>query len=159
MLRLAGAEATERDARRRLADALTSGAGARKMQDVIAAQGGDPRVVDEPDRLPAARTRVPVLSKSDGFVADIDAMRIGLAAVALGAGRRRAEDPVDLAVGIVLTRRPGERVRQGETIAVVHARDQESGDVAAARVVGAFRIGARAPKVPPLLVGRIRSKR
>jgi pyrimidine-nucleoside phosphorylase len=100
MLVLGGAAASTADARQKLQAAISSGAGARTFERMIEAQGGNPRVVEDPTLLPRAPEAVLVPAGADGFVAAIDPLEIGLAAVAMGAGRTRADQRVDHAVGI-----------------------------------------------------------
>ena len=125
MLVLGGAAADLDAARRRMDVALSSGRAAARFQAVIAAQGGDPRVVDDPGRLPQAAACEIVAATRDGVVAQVEPRTIGRAVVALGGGRARMEDPVDPSVGIVVTARPGDVVRRGEPLATVFARDAE----------------------------------
>jgi len=156
MLRLAGVDGSPAAARRRLEGLLRDGVAARKMREVVAAQGGDDRVVDEPDRLPQAPTVRRLRAPDDGFIRRIDALEVGLAGVALGAGRARAEDPVDPAVGFVFHRKPGDRVRRGDLLVEVHGRER-GGAIrrAADRVKRAVELGRRPPPERPL-VRRIR---
>ena len=103
-------------------DELRSGRGLRKLQEIIARQGGDPRVVDEPGLLPRAPKQVLLRAERSGFVTGIDAEKVGRATMLLGAGRERVEDAVDHAVGAVLQVKPGEQVRAGTALAEVHYR-------------------------------------
>ena len=84
-----------------------------------------------------------------------DAYEIGVAAVELGAGRRRLEDDVDPAVGIELLARRGDRIERGETVAVIHARSEESVASAARRLDKAYGFGDAAPEDPPLVWKRV----
>ncbi|MCC7541624.1 MAG: thymidine phosphorylase, partial [Deltaproteobacteria bacterium] len=90
MLVLGGVARTAAKARAQLEHARESGLGVAKMEQIIAAQGGDPRVVREPDLLPRAPAYVPVISDRTGYVSGVDALELGLAAVSMGAGRMRA---------------------------------------------------------------------
>lgn len=119
------------DGRRRLAGILDGGAGAERFARMVEAQGGDPGVVDGPDRLPSAEVVSPFRAPRPGFLARLDARGVGLAAVELGAGRRKMGEAVDPAVGLVVEKRPGERVEEGEPLLTVHAADEAG--VAAAR--------------------------
>jgi pyrimidine-nucleoside phosphorylase len=154
MLLVAG-RATERGAARELLEgALRSGEGLRVMERMVAAQGGDARVVREPDRLVVAPA-IKVLAESAGIVAGVDPLEIGLAAVALGAGRTRTDQAVDPAVGIMVLVRPGMSVLPGDTLAEVQAHDPAVAATIVARVRGAFRIGQDAVEPTPLVRGRI----
>ncbi|MBX3251346.1 MAG: thymidine phosphorylase [Myxococcales bacterium] len=156
MLRLGGVARSERDARRMLAEAVASGAAAAKMREIIRAQGGDPRVVDEPDRLPAAKGRHVVRAERAGVVTGIDALEIGWSSVALGAGRTRADQDVDPAVGIVIDAPLGTKVAKGDALATLHVHPKQKVDGPAARVAAAFTLGRKAPEIGPLVLEVIR---
>ena len=114
------------------------------------AQGGDAGAIADPSRLPAARATLDVAAPADGVVEAIDTEAIGLAAVALGAGRARVDEPVDHAVGLMVHRKLGDRVRAGEPLCTLHLgeRGREPPEATAARVVRAYRLGQTAPPPP-----------
>ncbi|MDI3283364.1 thymidine phosphorylase [Polyangium sp. 15x6] len=155
MLVLGDAAPSVEDARAKLRDAITSGRGARVFERMIEAQGGDPAVVEDPLRLPRAPETVLVPSEADGFVAAIDPLEIGLAAVAMGAGRTRADQKVDHAVGIEILAPRGAGVRRGEPLARLHVRSVAAAEAVADRVQSAFRVSSAPEASPPLLLGRI----
>jgi len=138
MLRLAGHPPTD------LHRLMTNGSALRKLSELIAAQDGDPRVVDDPGRLPAAPVQRPVMAKVAGFVARADALEIALAGKSLGAGRDRKDAPIDLAVGVVLDKKIGDPVKAGEILAVIHARTAEAAQNVTARVAAAFTVASQA---------------
>jgi pyrimidine-nucleoside phosphorylase/thymidine phosphorylase len=140
----------------RLHEVVASGAALAKMRAIVAAQGGDPAAVDDPTLLPTAPERTAVRARSAGWVTGIDAEEIGLAAMGLGAGRDRADAGVDPAVGVVLAHKVGGRVAKGEVIATVHHRGGEAAGRAAARVLGAYRLGEKRPPARPLLLEIVR---
>jgi thymidine phosphorylase len=100
------------------AGALADGRAMRVWRAMVRAQGGDP---DAP--LPAAAEVEVMTAPRDGVVAAVDALAVGVAAWRLGAGRARKEDPVSAAAGVVLRRRPGERVRAGEPLLELHTEE------------------------------------
>jgi pyrimidine-nucleoside phosphorylase len=157
MLVMGGVARTEDDARARLAAAIATGAAAQTAERMIRAQGGDPRVVADRARLEVAPVEVPVEAPRDGHVVRADALAIGLAAVAMGAGRVRADQPVDHAVGIYVDAKPGARVVRGQPLARLRVRKAEDAAAVKDRVAAAFAIGdAPATSRPgPLVVGRI----
>lgn len=155
MLVLAGTEADAAAGERRLARALDDGSALTRFAANVARQGGDPRVIDAPDRLGSAPVFLEVMSAAAGFVADVDPMAIGLAVRDLGGGRRQAGDAIDPQVGVVLVARRGDAVGQGQTMAVVHARSRADAERAADAVRGALTIGAR-PEARPLVRERLR---
>jgi pyrimidine-nucleoside phosphorylase len=126
-------------------DALASGAALDAYRSWIAAQGGDP---DAP--LPEANAVVPVPSPRDGYVRSCHALRLGDAAMRLGAGRARKEDSIDHAVGIVVDAKAGERVERGAPLATVHARSPA--DVDAAAVAACFELGDEHVPPPPVVI-------
>jgi pyrimidine-nucleoside phosphorylase len=148
MLELAGID--PQLASRRLAD----GSGLEKFKAVIEAQGGNPRVCDDPDLLPTAAHRIPVFARNSGFIHEMDTRGIGMAGVTLGAGRRRTDDIVDPSVGIELCVRLGDRVQAGETIAWIHHNEHGAQD-AHERVLAAIKMSDQAPKPVPLVIDRI----
>jgi pyrimidine-nucleoside phosphorylase len=135
--------------------ALDDGRALETMARVIEAQGGNPGVLDDPAVLPQAPVRHVLESDRDGIVTSMDVRAIGLAAVALGAGRTRADSTVDPAVGLHLTLRPGDRVARGEPVGTVHAREEEAARRAAAAVLAAVEISDRAATPLPLVLGRL----
>jgi thymidine phosphorylase len=141
-------------ARLLLEGAIASGAARAVMERMVAAQGGDPRVVAEPDRLVVAPA-FPVLAGAPGFVAEVDPLEIGLSAVALGAGRTRADQTVDPAVGIMIVAKPGARVEPGAELAVVQARDASHAELVMDRVRRAFVVRAERPAPRALVLGRV----
>jgi thymidine phosphorylase len=153
---LGGVAATGTDARAQLARAIATGAASATAEKMIHAQGGDPRVVADRSRLEVAGQEVVVEAPREGFVTRADALAIGLATVAMGAGRTRADQAVDHAVGILVEAKPGARVVRGQPLArvLVRARD-EAARAIAARVAGAFDVGEAPPPHRPLLLGRI----
>jgi len=155
MLILGGKAADAATARAALRAAIASGAGARVAERMIEAQGGDPRVVADRARLERAADEVVVVAPRDGTLARVDALAIGLAAVAMGAGRSRADQPVDPGVGILVEKRPGARVRTGEPLARLLVRDRSAAIAIAERVRGAFTIDDAPPAPRPLVLDRI----
>jgi len=151
MLELAGASG----GRARLERALADGSALRRFAELVDAQGGDPRVVDEPARLPQPRYRRDVRAERSGMLSALDAGLVGLAAVELGAGRARKEDAVDPAAGLLLRKRPGDTVRAGDTLAELRAASEELLDAGAARFRQAVAIADAAPPDRPLLLERI----
>jgi pyrimidine-nucleoside phosphorylase len=123
MVLLAGIASTLDDAEKKVRAALNSGHGLEKFEEVIAQQGGDARIVGDYQRLPAAPHRIAVEAERMGFVADLDAERIGRATMILGAGRDRVEDTIDPAVGAMVLAPVGTEVGPGNAILEVHYRD------------------------------------
>ena len=113
MLLVGGVAADRAEADRRVRAAIASGAGLDRFRRIIENQGGDPKVVDDDSRLPSAPSRHVVTAPRGGVVTGLEAARVGRASVALGAGRDRAEDGVDPAVGIMVIAALGDAGRRG----------------------------------------------
>jgi pyrimidine-nucleoside phosphorylase/thymidine phosphorylase len=157
MLLLGGAADSPADARARIERAIADGRGFRKLCEIVEAQGGDPRALVEPDRLPAAERVVDLAAPCTGVVEAVDAEAVGLGAMALGAGRTRVEDAVDAAAGLEILKKVGDPVEAGEPLATLHVgrRPLESLDAVTARLRGAWRIGAGPSTKGPLVLERI----
>ena len=142
-------------ARRLAEEALDSGAGADKLRQLIQAQGGDARVVDQPERLPSAPETLDVEAGEQGYVGRLDCRALGLAVRELGAGRERAEDAVDPAVGVELFVEKGSRVQKGQALARIHAKDLEQAKTCAQALRAAVHVQQEAPEPSPLVLARI----
>ncbi len=155
MLVASGVCANEKEAREKLLDALHSGRGLAKLKEMIAAQGGDPRVCDDAGLLPAARERIEVLSPESGYIVSMDAEQIGTAAQMLGAGRLSKEDTIDLAVGLIMHKRIGDRVEKGEPLATLHVNKRDQLDAAREKLLKAIHLGNDAVPPAPLLYAKV----
>src|SRR5690606_9666249 len=102
---------------------ISNGRALERFREMVVAQGGDPAVVDHPERLPQAPVQREFTARGAGVVSRVAPREVGHAIVALGGGRVRTEDSVDPAVGILITAKPGDRVQAGDPLAMVHARD------------------------------------
>ena len=128
--------------------ALRDGRALAKFRALVVAQGGDGRQVDEPDRLPRAAHVETVGAPRTGYLGEVNAREIGLAAVSLGAGRAKKSDPIDLAVGLVVHHKVGDRVTKGDALFTLHANDAARIAEARERVLAAHVI--RRVKMRPL---------
>jgi pyrimidine-nucleoside phosphorylase/thymidine phosphorylase len=151
MLSLAGAEETLDAARARVVKVLASGAGLRKFEEVIALQGGDPRVCDDPSRLPRAAEAVELRAERGGRVTGIACRAVGHAAMLLGAGRETVDSGIDPAVGLVLRKKVGDPVEVGEPLAAIHVNDRSRLDEAVGLLRHAIRVGAEPISPRPLI--------
>jgi pyrimidine-nucleoside phosphorylase len=151
MLFLGGVAPSLEIARVKVRDALASGAGLRKFQEIIELQGGDPRVCDDPALLPRARETVDLKAASDGRVASIACRSCGHAAMLLGAGRETVDSAIDPAVGIVFHKKVGDLVIEGEPLLTLHVNDRRRLDEALALLRGAIGIAPEAPPSAPLI--------
>ncbi|HVE87425.1 MAG TPA: thymidine phosphorylase [Myxococcales bacterium] len=155
MLILAGEAKDEAEARGKLREVIQSGAAVEQLKQIVSAQGGDPAAVDDYALLPTAAHQVEVLAPSGGAVARIDCEAVGLAAVALGAGRAQVDSEIDHAVGFTLHKKVGDPVSPGEPLARIHYNQPEKVEEVRARLELAYQIAPQAPPPRPLVVERL----
>lgn len=151
MLVLGGVARSAEMGRAILEGTIASGAAVAKFAEWVQAQGGDPRVAEQPGHLPRAAVVLRVAAPRSGTIAALDARLVGQTAVALGAGRERKGDPIDHSVGIVLGPKVGERVTAGHTLFTVHARNQPDALAASARLLAAYAWADCPVSAPPLI--------
>lgn len=147
-----------RSAARRVERALEDGSGLAKLRELVAAQGGDAGLVDDPSRLPRAPRVETLRAARTAWLGDLAADRIGAASVRLGAGRERKGEPIDLATGIVLHAKVGTRVERGEPYAEVHCAGRAADADAIDLARSAFRWQATRVPARRLMLGRIASR-
>jgi pyrimidine-nucleoside phosphorylase len=148
MLLVAGVDTDRAAAKRRLEETVSSGKALQKFARMIEAQGGDPRVVSDYSLLPSAPVTMEYRAVQDGFVTDVPPRKIGHAIIALGGGRSTTEDTVDPAVGFMIPVKPGDRVRRGDVLAVIHARTEADAERARTALDEAMVIGRRVTPLP-----------
>jgi pyrimidine-nucleoside phosphorylase len=131
----------EAEGRRRADRAVADGSAAAAYERWVRAQGGDPRE----HALPAAPVVRSVAAPADGVVRSLGAVRVGVAALHLGAGRRTKTDVIDHAVGVVCIKKRGDAVERGEPLAEIHAHDEAGATTAEAEVLAAYEFADEAP--------------
>ena len=136
------------EARARLDGAITSGAALDRLRRLVEAQGGNPAVVDDPAALPQAPVTAVFEAPAAGVVATVEPRTIGRAIIALGGGRTKIDEPVDPAVGFVITAKPGDRVEPGQPLATVYARDDSGLATGLAALRDAITVGESAAPLP-----------
>lgn len=147
---------TEEEARRRVIDALGSGAAFSKLKEWISAQGGDTRCLDDPSLFPATAFAYEIQSPVNGYIRKMDAERIGITSVMLGAGRETKDAPIDYSAGIVLCKKVGERVSAGETLATLYTNRESALAEAAEHYLTALTFGETPPEPQPLIYEIVR---
>jgi pyrimidine-nucleoside phosphorylase len=156
MLRAAGLARSRAEAVRRMRGVIESGAAADKMRQIVSAQGGDPLVVDDPSRLPLARHRQTITAQASGFVTGIDPLELGYVSMALGAGRTRAEQPVDAGAGLRLHVQLGDRISAGDPLATLYSSRRTLVATHAERTRDSFVIGRGRSAPRSRIIGTIR---
>lgn len=151
ILRNAGAAQTIEQGIKMLDAKITSGEGLKKFAEMIAAQGGDPRVTEDTSMLPHAPKRIELRADKDGWLGSIVTSDVGNAAKLLGAGRERKTDELDLSVGLIMKKRVGDRLRRGDVIAELHVGEKSDSVGAYNLLKGAITI-SDAPVPKPQLI-------
>lgn len=152
MVVLAKQAETLEEARAKLIEVIENGAALEKFKTFLANQGGDASIVDHPEKLPQAKFQIEVPAKTSGFVSKIIADEIGIAAMILGAGRATKEDEINLAVGLMLRKKVGDSVKEGESLVTIFA-DQENVENVKAKIYENIEISDQA--VAPTLIHKV----
>ena len=154
MFKLGGKCTSVDEGKKLAAEIIDSGRGLEKFREMVRAQGGDARVVDDPGCLPRARHEADVLSSREGFVMQIQCEQIGTAGMLLGGGREKKDDPIDPAVGLVLRKKLGDRVARGEPLCTLHYNSEARAAAARPLLQASYLIADEAPaSLPPLAQG------
>jgi len=157
MLILAGKARDEGEARQILTQTLNLGRALEKFREWIAAQGGDTAFIENPSLLPQAKFVEELKSPRSGYISLIEAREVGLAAMHLGAGRAAKEESIDHTVGIVLSKKIGDYVKQNEPLLTIHANDEGRLAEARKRLLAAYGWSEDPVEPPPLIHRVIRS--
>ena len=153
---LMGELASDLDEARELCErTIRDGSAFAKFQEMVELQGGDPRSLDDLSLLPTAKTRLDVPAERGGYVQRLDARPLGHATMLLGAGRARVESTIDPAVGIVLNKKVGDHVEEGEPLCTVHLNDPAGLNTILNMITSAYAIEDGKAAVPPLIVERL----
>ncbi|EFR93329.1 pyrimidine-nucleoside phosphorylase [Listeria innocua] len=152
MVVLAKQAETLEEARAKLIEVIENGAALEKFKTFLSNQGGDASIVDHPEKLPQAKYQIEVPAKKSGFVSQIVADEIGIAAMILGAGRATKEDEINLAVGLMLRKKVGDQVKEGDSLVTIFA-DQEDVENVKAKIYENIKIADQA--TAPTLIHKI----
>ncbi len=155
MLKLGGAVNNYKEGKNRLEKTLKEGTAFDKFKEMITAQGGNPKIVDNPELLLQAKHCTKIKADKSGYVQKIDSRLIGESAMLLGAGREKKESEIDLSVGIILKKKVGSKVNINEDLAEVHYNDSEKLKGSKNKLFSSFVIGVKKPKKLPLILATI----
>ena len=142
-------------AEQKVENAIVSGLALSKMREWIEAQGGDSRFIDDPSLLPTAKNSLDIICETDGYIPSMNAEKIGIASVMLGAGRESKEDTIDLSAGIVMNKKVGDRVTKGDLLATLYY-NEISPEKARDCYLSAVSISGDKPTEKPLIYKTIR---
>lgn len=137
---LGGKANTLDEAKEKLQEVIDTGKALEKFKVFLSNQGGDASVVDDVSKLPQAEYQIEVKAETSGYIEEIAAEEMGIASAMLGAGRQTKDDVIDLAVGLVLEKKVGDRVDEGETLAVIHSNSENVEDVKQ-KIIDNYKIG------------------
>jgi pyrimidine-nucleoside phosphorylase len=151
MFVLGGCVKTVAEGKHLAAEMIASGRARDTFREVIRLQGGDPRIVDDPSRLPRAKSEQHVTSHRGGYVTSIHCEQIGVASMMLGGGREKMEDKIDPAVGLILEKKVGDAVKAGETLCTIRYNSEARLRETAALLAKSFEIGSQPPGAQPLV--------
>ncbi|WEG18211.1 pyrimidine-nucleoside phosphorylase [Alkalihalophilus pseudofirmus] len=154
MVYLADQASSVQQARQKLEEVISSGKALETLKTFIEAQNGDPSIVDDPEKLPKAKHLIEVKAKESGSVSAIVADKIGTAAMLLGAGRATKESEIDLAVGLVLNKKIGDKVEAGDSIVTLHSNNEDVQNVID-MVLNAYSITSDNVEKPTLIYDEI----
>lgn len=146
LLMLSNIASTQEDAEIMLKKAVEDGSGFTRLRSMLEEMGGDVRYVDDPNLLVRTKRIVPIYKDCTGYIKKLDAKSIGLAALLLGAGREKAGDTVDPAVGILMKKRCGDRIEKDEPIAYMYVNDETNLDEAVSKLVNAVSVADEKPE-------------
>lgn len=155
MLALGGLVKNKAQGRKMAEEALKTGKSFTRFCDLVQAQGGDIRYVENPARLEKARLIIEVISPRSGYLKEINAREVGETAVLLGGGRERKGDPIDYTVGVIVHHKVGDKVKRGETLFTIHANDKQTLDLARQKMLSAHQWSNEPVKPLPLYYGII----
>jgi pyrimidine-nucleoside phosphorylase len=158
MLRLAGKSEDLKAAKELASAALSDGSARLKFRELVVAQGGDGKFVDEPERLPIANYSREVSARSSGYVTTIDAAEIGRTTVGLGGGRAKKGDAIDHSVGLVVHRKVGDEITEGEALFTIYSSREADLAEAEARALDAHVIGSDPTSPLPLFYKTIENE-
>ena len=156
LLLMTGMATDEAVAEQRVQQAIQSGEAVAKLAAVVAAQGGDARMIERPELLPQAPVKQMIFAPKSGYIAHIDAERVGLVSMELGAGRFKKGDPIDHRTGLLLQAKIGDQLNAGDPLVEVHARNPEEVASLTERLLDCYR-WSETPVAPvPLIQAVIR---
>jgi pyrimidine-nucleoside phosphorylase len=155
ILKLGGKVNTTARGQKLIEESIKNGTGLQKFQEIIEAQGGNGKIIEDKNILPQPKFRLPIVSNKVGYVSWFDTKGIGKLATFLGAGRETKSDVIDLSVGIILNKKIGDRISKGEEIGMIYANEPNKANVALKNFGTLYRVSIDAIKAPPLVYARV----
>lgn len=160
MLKIGGITEDIEDGIKILQEKLNSGEGLEKFRELIKCQNGNPEVIEDYNLFPKAKIIKDVMSRESGYVQKIETDKIGISACILGAGRLKADSPIDYSAGLILRKKVGDYVEKGESLVTIHTNlplpllikeGTEGRSEAESIITNSYIIGINPPIKPPLI--------
>ena len=155
IIKLSGKNDDLEENKKMIVENIKNGKAYNKFLELVQNQDGDIEYIKNTDKFEKAKYIIPVISDKDGFVEELNAEKIGLISVALGAGRVKKEDSIDKAVGIILNKKISDKVQKEDVLAYVHANDEQKGKEAAEKIKGIYKISEVEIKKEKIILGII----
>jgi len=155
MVMLGGRAADLREGIERCREVVANGKAYEKFRELVARQGGDVSFLDNPETYPASKHAVEITARKSGFITTVDSLELGFAGIMIGAGRTKVDDIIDPKAGILLRKKAGDAVVQGETVATLFTDNEATLVAASERVARGFSYGDAAPVFGPLVISRV----
>lgn len=140
MIKLADRGDNIKENKQKMLEQINNGKALNKFKELVKNQGGDVTYIDNPESFEKAKYILPVLANRNGYVKTLDAKNVGEVSMNLGAGRMKKEDTIDLAVGVVLKKKIGDKVENGEVLAYIHTNNEEKGKEEVQRLLDSYQI-------------------
>ncbi len=151
MLMVGGIAKDAAEGRQKCEEVIANGKALEKLKDLVSAQGGDPSYVEDPSRFPLPPVVRDITAPMNGYITHIECDEIGMCCLLLGGGRVTKESDIDLRVGLILNKKRGDKVEQGDILATVYAADEETFEQAKKRFLAAYTFGDTKPMDVPFI--------
>ncbi len=150
MLEQAGLVSNHEEGRARIQKAIEDGSGFKKLVELFKAQGGDVSYLEDPSKFPLSKYALPIYAGKEGYLSRIDSLTIGVSSMKLGGGRARMDEAIDMSAGILLNKKIGDHIHEGELLATCYTNKEKVGEVLS-DVLEAFQIQAEKPAERPIV--------
>lgn len=152
MIKLAGKGEDIEENKQKMLEQIQTGKALAKFKELVQNQNGDISYIDNPNLFKKAKYILPVVSDKTGYIKKLDAKMVGEISVALGAGRIKKEDKIDEAVGIILKKKIGDKVKVGDILGYIHANDYTKGKCAVSDLVDCYEISSELVQKPQCIL-------
>jgi len=155
IIKLSGKSDDLKENKKMILENIENGRAYNKFLELVKNQGGNTEYIENTRKFEKAKYIIPVISGKDGFVEELNAEKVGLISVSLGAGRVKKEDDIDKAVGIVLNKKIADEVKKGDILAYVHANDEQKGKEAVEQLKNTYKISEMKIEKEKIILGVI----